>query len=218
MTKYGSIYIITNKLNGMRYIGQTISDVEKRFKNHLREKRDDSYLHNAMQKYGKDNFTFAEVAVCFDLDGLNKCEELLIQQFNTFWPNGYNLRNGGNQNGYWSQEVKNKISKSKTGKKTKRIYTALSGNKRFQISRTLGGKYIIGTEIATGRKTIFLSAHETAQYGFEPWNVVAICRKRKGRKTCHGYTFEYLTEDMLIRGEGHNSKDDQPQRIESDAA
>lgn len=218
MTRYGSIYIITNRLNGMRYIGQTVGTVENRFSNHLCEKRDDSFLHNAMRKYGRDNFSVSEVAVCFDLDGLNKCEELLIQQFNTFWPNGYNLRNGGGQNGYWSEEVKMKISKSKTGKKSKRIYSPLESKQRFQISRTLGGKYILGTEIFTGRKIIFLSAHETAQYGFEPWNVVSICKGRRGRKTCHGYTFEYLTEDKLIRGEGQDSKTDQPQRIESESA
>lgn len=61
---YGFIYKIINRLNGKFYIGYTNMTVEKRLKAHFDETarlsrgftKCKSYLHNAMQKYGKDAF------------------------------------------------------------------------------------------------------------------------------------------------------------------
>ena len=60
----GSIYRISNSVNGKFYIGYTTMDVKKRFKAHWDEamrykrgeKRCRSYLHHAMARYGKDAF------------------------------------------------------------------------------------------------------------------------------------------------------------------
>ena len=51
----GCIYMYTNKINGMKYIGQTICKLSKRHNEHI--KRDNSYIDMALRKYGEDNFT-----------------------------------------------------------------------------------------------------------------------------------------------------------------
>lgn len=58
------IYKIQNKLNGKIYIGQTKMTLEQRlynkWKGHFTEVEHGSkcYVHNAIRKYGKDNFTY----------------------------------------------------------------------------------------------------------------------------------------------------------------
>lgn len=52
----GSIYKITNLINGKVYIGQTTQPIEKRFKSHC-YKDGCTKLYNAMKKYGKSNFS-----------------------------------------------------------------------------------------------------------------------------------------------------------------
>ena len=49
----GYIYKITNLINNKIYIGQTIRDVQIRWKEHLRSK-DEAPIHKAIRKYGKE--------------------------------------------------------------------------------------------------------------------------------------------------------------------
>ena len=53
------VYKITNKINGKIYIGQTTRTFEQRWKEHCNDAMNfkDIYLfHNAIRKYGKENF------------------------------------------------------------------------------------------------------------------------------------------------------------------
>ena len=52
-----SIYKITNLANNKIYIGQTINDIEFRFKQHLRENRGPNKLHFDMQHQNSEDFT-----------------------------------------------------------------------------------------------------------------------------------------------------------------
>lgn len=58
----GYIYKIENKLNGKKYIGQTIKSLEKRFSQHKNNYTKSYFsqlaLYQAFQKYGIDNFSF----------------------------------------------------------------------------------------------------------------------------------------------------------------
>jgi group I intron endonuclease len=93
----GYIYLITNTINGMRYIGQTKhNDINKRWSEHKNFKKSSigRFLLNAYQKYGIENFKFQIVCICFDED-CNKYESEYITKFNTLSPNGYNLKAGG---------------------------------------------------------------------------------------------------------------------------
>lgn len=89
-----AIYVITNKINGKQYIGQTIHP-EKRWWEHRRRaitKYDAYPIHLAIKKYGEENFEFRVVEWTDDYD--NREHELILE-YNTLVPNGYNLIVGG---------------------------------------------------------------------------------------------------------------------------
>ena len=82
------IYKITNTINSKSYIGFS-DNVSKRWDQH-RNGYGSKVVHNAIQKYGVDNFTFEVIAE----DTVDK-EDMYIQEHNTMAPNGYNLVAGG---------------------------------------------------------------------------------------------------------------------------
>lgn len=113
----GYIYLITNRVTGKRYVGQTIhEDIETRWNQHRRvcENMLGRHICAAYKKYGVQNFEFTIICVCFD-EACNELEENYITKFNTLAPNGYNLRAGGN-NSKHSEESKKLMSQNRKGK------------------------------------------------------------------------------------------------------
>lgn len=94
MERQGYIYVITNKLNGKQYVGQTSRDLETRFNEHCTETRGNSLLHRAIQQDGWRNFKIEELEKCA-LSQLDEKEEYWVKKLDTF-NNGYNLTPGGN--------------------------------------------------------------------------------------------------------------------------
>lgn len=88
----GYIYKITNKVNGLSYIGQTRYTVEFRWRQH-QHKKDNCYFHNAIQKYGAENFIVETLEEC-EVSQLDSREIYFIAKYNTF-EKGYNLTIGG---------------------------------------------------------------------------------------------------------------------------
>jgi group I intron endonuclease len=109
----GEIYKITNKVNGKSYIGQTRTHRLNhgkyrpfghlgRFKDHICEahstkKNQSWYLNSSLLKHGVDNFVCELLLTC-EVEKLDAYETEYITKFNTKFPNGYNLTDGG-QNG-----------------------------------------------------------------------------------------------------------------------
>lgn len=100
----GNIYIITNLINNMQYVGQTTRTIQQRFsghKNTAKNNTDNTYLHRAMNKYGIENFKVDKIASinCDSIEELseqlNYLEIMYIAEYNTLAPNGYNLTKGG---------------------------------------------------------------------------------------------------------------------------
>ena len=113
----GSIYKITNTVNGKAYIGQTIHDAEKtRIQNHLTGNRNGSRLvRRAVEKYGKDAFTYEILYDGIIPEFLDPLEIEAIAKFNTLAPHGYNLDTGGGGGKTPSEETRRKISEAKKG-------------------------------------------------------------------------------------------------------
>lgn len=88
----GSIYMYTNKTNGMKYVGQTKCRVQKRDWEHWN--RDNSYIDRVLRKYGKDNFSLEILEDNVDNENLDKREIYWIAYYDSF-NNGYNLTKGG---------------------------------------------------------------------------------------------------------------------------
>lgn len=95
----GIIYKITNTINNKEYIGQTTRNISERWREHKSKSNpsDGTYLHNAIAKYGHENFTIEEIDNCVD-SLLNDKEIEWIVIANTYYPNGYNLTSGGEGN------------------------------------------------------------------------------------------------------------------------
>ena len=86
------IYKIENLINGKCYIGQSVN-IEHRFQKH-KCANDNFYIHNALKKYGIQNFIFSIVEECSP-EQLNEKEKMYIQVYNSLMPNGYNMIEGG---------------------------------------------------------------------------------------------------------------------------
>jgi group I intron endonuclease len=106
----GYIYKITNKITKQSYVGQTIMDLNERWRQHCKPNSNCRYLKSSIKKYGVDSFEFKLICVCFDND-LDKYECFYMNKYNTIVPNGYNLREGGNS-GKHHEETKIKISET----------------------------------------------------------------------------------------------------------
>lgn len=94
MTK---IYLVTNIVNGKQYVGKTKYSLAHRWSQHCT--RDyNTYLHNAIVKYGRDNFKIEEICRCSD-DRWEELEKFYIAKLHTHYTEGgYNISRGGDIN------------------------------------------------------------------------------------------------------------------------
>lgn len=198
---YGKIYKIEDLENNKMYVGQTTKCIKLRFKEHCREKRN-RHISNAIQKKGKNLFKISLLAEADSQETLNSLEVFYVEKLNTMYPNGYNHRAGGNQNGKCSEELKRKISESKIGKPNlKKRGEPRSVEYRIKISKGLGGKLIKSTNLITGKTKLYQTAQSTKLDGHNPSNVVQICKKNTKRTISKNCTFEYVNEVTIIRAE-----------------
>lgn len=92
----GQIYKIINNINSKIYVGKTIYTAEKRYKSHLQQLDDGTAIHNAMKKYGVENFSFVILEDNIEnKEELSKKEIYWIKTLNSLVPNGYNIAQGG---------------------------------------------------------------------------------------------------------------------------
>lgn len=109
---YGAIYLVTNILNGMRYVGQTtLYPFEKRWKIHIydsQHKKRKNLFHRAILEFGVENFSFEIIWHCDSKISLDVSETSFIHFFDTYYPNGYNSRTGGS-NGKHTEKTKQKL-------------------------------------------------------------------------------------------------------------
>ena len=89
------IYKITNNINGKIYIGQS-NNIQRRFSEHQTKGSISRIpVDIAIQKYGKENFSFEVLEEC-PVEELNIKETKWITYFNSI-ENGYNCSLGGDQ-------------------------------------------------------------------------------------------------------------------------
>lgn len=115
---YGIIYKITNIINGKVYIGQTIQEggFDARYKGDLKENTHNEHLKRSIFKYGIENFKINKIYdIAFSKEELDIKECLWISIYHSNNKKfGYNKTSGGSQPKF-NIEIKNKISKSRTG-------------------------------------------------------------------------------------------------------
>jgi group I intron endonuclease len=90
MARMGYIYLITNKINNEKYVGQTSRDIDTRFAEHCSETKGHSRLHSAIQQYGWQNFSIKEIE-SVPVEQLDEREQYWISYYNTC-EEGYNTK------------------------------------------------------------------------------------------------------------------------------
>lgn len=120
MGKYFIIYKFTNKINGKSYIGQTNRGFKTRKQEHIALSKIDSKFkfHQAIRKYGIDNFIDEILEFDIKTKSESNCLEIkYILEFDTY-VNGYNMTKGGGNRGSFkhNEESKIKMRESHIGK------------------------------------------------------------------------------------------------------
>lgn len=151
------VYLITNRVNGKRYVGITCRGYLERFKEHVHESMNGSksILHNAIRKYGPDNFDviLLEGGIS-DKDSCSR-EMYYISLYNTMYTSGigYNMtQGGGGVVGYrHTEDTRRKISNSLSGhvfpeSRNKKIQEAMTGREykpewREALSKSRLGRF-----------------------------------------------------------------------------
>ena len=128
------IYKITNKINGKVYIGQSIN-IEKRWKQHI---NDPGYnIHNAIKKYGKENFSFEVLLEC-PVDMLDVWESDMINLYDCVAPKGYNIVPNGKGISPKCREICSKWMKEnnpmKNPETAKRVAEKLKGTHHNRVT------------------------------------------------------------------------------------
>jgi group I intron endonuclease len=116
MTCRFTIYCHTNKVNGKRYIGQTVDTMEGRWSEHIsaaRQGRGARIFGAAIRKYGIESFDHEILEV---VEGSQKdaddAEARWIKNLGSRSPDGYNLAAGGGGPGYHHEDSKRLIGEA----------------------------------------------------------------------------------------------------------
>lgn len=132
------VYRAFDSSNGKSYIGQTWRDVKRRRWEHETCGRNDPF-HNALS-VRPEKFEWTILAETHSQERLDELECSFIGEFNSLFPDGYNMKDGGYR-GRHTDESKRKISLANAGNK-KRLGKSFTKESRDKIRNTLKAKGI----------------------------------------------------------------------------
>lgn len=132
------IYCIENKLDGKKYVGKTTKTIETRFKRHIEKSKseDRQHIHNAIRKYGKENFKCYLLEDVSDKEILSEREMYWIKELDTK-NTGYNETDGGE--GSFGRQVGEETRK-KHSEQTKKYYSDSENRKKASEATKNGMK------------------------------------------------------------------------------
>jgi group I intron endonuclease len=118
MKEFGVVYLVTNLVNGKKYVGQTVTGVEKRWNDHVSgayKKTPRFSLQRAIVKYGRESFTVDIIAADVPREQLNLVERVWIKVYDSMHRSkGYNMLPGGTI--VMTEETRAKLSASLKGR------------------------------------------------------------------------------------------------------
>lgn len=143
-TEQYCVYCHRNKINGKRYIGQTIhqDNITKRWGSNGRGYNRNVYFLRAIKKYGWNNFDHFIIQGNLTKEQADDLEILNISFYNTTDPKyGYNIASGGSHGGHPASEYQKQVaSQTFKGKSTWNKGTHLSDEYKQKISNSLKGR------------------------------------------------------------------------------
>jgi group I intron endonuclease len=169
------IYLIRNKVNDKKYVGKSKS-IEIRWQCHKRKStKTCRYLHNAIIKYGIDNFEFS---ILESVDSNNPDLQKVLVAREIFWisyldtvvdhQKGYNLTLGGEGGGMPSAEALKRRSAAlkkviHTPEWNAKVRESLKGKPRPAIS--LAKKGVPNPKVSLAQKGVYYPNRSKAQKG-----------------------------------------------------
>lgn len=178
------IYKVTNLTNGKVYIGQTINTLAYRQSQHIRDarnpKRKNIHFHNAICKYGADNFVFEEIDFAETQEELNEKEIYWIAFYHSNERDfGYNEDSGGKSGGVKSEMTKRKIGDTTLAKwaDEKTAAKMMDGLKKGTES---------WREIAKSRRVLFICPYCGKEMLLTKWEAKNKSACSKDCKQAHG--------------------------------
>ena len=176
------IYLITNKMTGQMYVGQSIR-IYRRFDEHRRAQGfGHSRIDNAINKYGAENFSF-EIIITMenDTEQLNDAEREWIAILNTYEDkNHYNLTPGGDFSPMkvpeiaakmygkkHSEQTRKKMSKAHRGREFSEEHRRKLAEKRIGVSLSDEVKHKISNKMnTTGFFRVYKEKNPRFKQGF----------------------------------------------------
>jgi len=160
MSKINVIYRILNKINGKSYIGKA-KNFEIRIKEHLRNiDKIKSPLYSAIKSIGLENFNMEIIYEAENYKDLDALEIKFISEYNTLYPNGYNLTYGGSG----GDTISNNPNKDESLLKRKGKHTAWNKGLIGHCAGEKNGNYGNPTNFK-GNSTSFKSGVDHVGYG-----------------------------------------------------
>lgn len=136
-----TVYLRTNKINGMQYVGQSgVFKARERQWRNLTNYYANNQLTEDRNKYGLENFDVEILAVVGTQEESWELEKKYILEYNTLYPNGYNVSTGGGRGFTYQEERNKKISEAKKGKNNYWFGKKFSDEHRKKISEGNKGK------------------------------------------------------------------------------
>lgn len=190
------IYLRTNTVNGMQYVGQT-NNIEQRNRQWkcLKWGYANPIISQDREKYGLDKWNFEILKECDDSEG-DYWETHYIQELKTTYPNGYNMSEFSTNLGLkHTEEAKKKMSEALKGKipwiKGKHhTEEAKQKNKDKHLCKTVY-QYTLDGELVREWE----STAECGRNGFHQGHVAECCNGKI--KKAYGYKWSYTKKEDI---------------------
>lgn len=131
------VYLVTNTVNGKRYVGKTKWSLSRRWKIHLRDAATGlGYaLHRAIRKYGREAF-LVEVVAEYDTEAEALGAEMRwIEHYETIGERGYNMCRGGRGTLGYRHTDEARAKQSAFAKSVGRVPSALALQRSADLRR-----------------------------------------------------------------------------------
>lgn len=185
----GIVYLITNKENGLKYVGSTLQPMNKEWQYHIQlaNKMSNEPLHKAFRKYGIHRFGIQELDE-HNEEGLEDRKKHWIQYYNSYHGENYNYR-------IFDQEdeediipiIPNKI------RETRQLHTFTEQDRK--LIKHCGHK-VQGKNINTNETKIWNSAAEAAsEVANSPRKNSNIMKCARNCYSCYGYKWSLIEEN-----------------------
>jgi len=199
----GKIYMITCRVNGKVYIGQTFRRrPQDRVNSHFLDSETNPHLRSSVEKHGREAFYWEWIDEVTSVVGLNEKERYWIQKLNpSLDPQvGYNLNYGG-EGSFISDSTRRKLSERSTGRKQSVEFRQRLSDRMSGANNPMHGKHPKRTGIRVERSDGVVFDSLTAAANSVGLNKTTISRASTLGRASGGFTWRVLV-GKVDPGEG----------------